>query len=334
MNDLTLTTRLYSGQGLGNQLWVYAAVRSVCEKLQYNFVLEDFDQFKGKAFLDIDSHVNHGDSNIRPEIDGLSTYYEKRYFDKQMKLFTTSFDENVLKIDRSSRLEGYFQSEQYFFGDLEKLRKYIRLSKSLISKHALDADVCVLNIRGGEYKRFKDLILPKSYWLQAMDHMRNYFGVEKFIVVTDDSPYARYLFPGLEVVSGDVGACYASLYSAKNVVVSNSSFAYFPIKTGLQSPNVIAPQYWARPENGYQRWANPANLYQDWLWQAKDGDLLTYADCLPQIDQTEKFYQENGYVPCSPEDIIGARSFREWIPQPIRIQVKKILSKVFPGSIG
>jgi hypothetical protein len=334
MNDLTLTTRLHSGQGLGNQLWVYAAVRSICEKLQCNFVLEDLDQFKGKAFLDIDAHVHHGDSNLKSAIHELSTYYEKRYFDKQMKLFTTSFDENVLKIDRSSRLEGYFQSEQYFFGDLEKLRQYMRLSASLISKHALDADICVLNIRGGEYKRFKDLILPKSYWLQAMDHMRNHFGVEKFIVVTDDSPYARYLFPKLEVVSGDVGTCYASLYNAKNVVVSNSSFAYFPIKTGLQSPNVIAPQYWARPENSYQRWANPANLYQDWLWQTQDGGLLTYSDCLPQIAQTENFYQENGYVPCSPEEIIGTRSLREWIPRPIRTQVKKILSKVFPGSIG
>lgn len=333
MNTLNLTTKLYSGQGLGNQLWVYSAVRSICEQLQCNFILEDYEQFKGKEFLDIDPFVL-GEKAQEEYLKELPTYYEKRYFDKQMEFFSTSFDSDVLSLKQSSRLEGYFQSEKYFFGDLEKLRKYVRLREPFASKNILPNNVCVLNIRGGEYKRFKDLILPKSYWLNGMDHMRNLFGVDRFIVVTDDGPYARFLFPELEVIYGNVGECYSTLYGAKNIVVSNSSFAYFPIKTSLKNPNVIAPQYWARPGNVYKRWANPANLYQDWSWQAMDGSLLTYSECLPEVSETESFYQKNNYSICSPKDIRRARNLRVLIPVPLRKLVKRMLSKIFPGNFG
>ena len=104
-------------------------------------------------------------------------------------------------------------------------------------------DICILNIRGGEYKRHKSLVVPISYWEGAIENFKTKFNIKKFIIVTDDYKYAKSLFPNLEVISGDVGACYAAIYNCKNIIVSNSSFSYFPCKTGLKK-NVIAPMFW------------------------------------------------------------------------------------------
>jgi len=49
-----ILTELYDGQGLGNQLWVYAACRSIAEKLQMPHKILSPDKFKGNSFLDID----------------------------------------------------------------------------------------------------------------------------------------------------------------------------------------------------------------------------------------------------------------------------------------
>ena len=39
-----------NGQGLGNQLWLFAVAKSVSEKLVQDLFIEDFEKFKGKDF--------------------------------------------------------------------------------------------------------------------------------------------------------------------------------------------------------------------------------------------------------------------------------------------
>ena len=41
------------GQGLGNQLWNYVTLRSICKKLDYGYKIINPENFKGKTFLDI-----------------------------------------------------------------------------------------------------------------------------------------------------------------------------------------------------------------------------------------------------------------------------------------
>ena len=41
------------GQGLGNQLWNYVALRAITEKLGFNFKIINPHKFKGKEFIDI-----------------------------------------------------------------------------------------------------------------------------------------------------------------------------------------------------------------------------------------------------------------------------------------
>lgn len=330
-----LSTELLHGQGLGNQLWAYAATRSVSEYLGFGFILKGFDRFKGSEFLSLSEH-----EGISPEEIALAcnssypTYHERQYYDPELKLFSTYLDDQVLQLSSSYDLKGYFQSEGYFFGDTHKLRSYFTIHSNILKKNAISQDICVLNLRGGEYKRFRDLILPPSYWSAAQKNIMELYDVNKFVVVTDDYRYAKALFPGCEVISGNVGDCYAVLNNAKYVVASNSSFSYFPIKTNLNSPVVIAPQYWSRFSNSYGRWAAPANLYSDWLWQDADGKILDMSACEKCVQDTIKYYQSHYSISCSPSQLKQDFDWKKFIPKSLRRIAKLVLSYSFPTRIG
>ena len=44
-------------------------------------------------------------------------------------------------------------------------------------------------------------------------------------------------FSQIEIISDDIEKCYATIYNCSNIIVSNSSFAYFPCKTGTPKGN-------------------------------------------------------------------------------------------------
>lgn len=329
-----ITTELYEGQGLGNQLWVYAAGRSIAEYLGVGFALQGIDRFKGHEFLEIDPLVNVTVEEQQLIKDcTIPRFYEKCYYDGDLKYVSSSFDEAVSQINGPAILEGLFQSERYFFGNLEKLKSYIRLKPDWINKVAVPDDTCIINVRGGEYKRHKNFILPMSYWEQAIRNVREQTGVERFLVVTDDVKYARAIFPQYEVLRGGVGDCYVALKNAKHLILSNSSFSYFPTKTSGDKKYVIAPMYWARFGNTYKRWASPANLYESWLWQDKSGVLHSYQDCKAECDATERYYQSHYFMRTTPEQLRN-KGLRHFVPLIIRKFAKRLLSVAFPTKFG
>ena len=330
-----IVTKFYEGQGLGNQLWVYAAARSIANELHMPFALLGKEQFKGKDFLKIKSTIGI-DEDQAHELTGLgeiNNFHEKRFYDPQLDHFSSAYDARVMSVSGITQLNGLFQSEKYFYEDLVKLKHYFSLEMSLLDRNKIPEEVGVINLRGGEYKRHKSLILPKSYWDDAIKNLRNLTGVTKFLVVTDDVPYAHALFPKFEVLRGGVGDCYASLFNAQNLILSNSSFAYFPVKTGGNAKTVIAPRYWSRFSNAEKRWASIANCYEDWLWQDINGGLSSYDECLFESEKTLRFYESN-YCICTLESELLKKPLRSIIPKSIRRMIKKGLGLFFPRWIG
>lgn len=325
-----ISTEFYDGQGLGNQLWAYVSARSIAEQLNADFVLYGHERFKGADFLDIGFS---DEQLLNKDISHFDVFHEVRYYDTNLNCLVSSFDSRVNDILRPTKLEGLFQSEQYLFGDLEKLNRYLKLKPKY--KYAIDIpdDTCILNVRGGEYKRHKNLILPMSYWDNAIKNMQNISGVKNFLVVTDDVKYAKLLFPKYEVLNGGIADCYLALNNAKHVIVSNSSFSYFPLKTNKNGPVVIAPKYWGRFGNNFNRWASPANLYTSWLWQDHLGNLNSYDDCLEENISNDLYYKNNFFIFVSPE-FASQRSLRDYFPASFRAKIKKILSYLFPRYYG
>lgn len=330
-----IIAELYDGQGLGNQLWVYAVPRSIAEQLNAPFVLLGAERFKGKGFLHIASEVGISQA----EADELRTnarwkcFHEALYYDRELDYISSGYDSRVLTLSGVNKLDGLFQSEKYFFGDLERPKQYFILDDAVKARNLVSDDTCIINLRGGEYKRHKNFILPESYWKTAIENMKRMVDVRKFLVVTDDVRYARAMFPGYEVLEGGIGDCYASIYNAKYLILSNSSFAYFPVKTGGNSRLVIAPKYWARYGNPYRRWASTANLYDSWLWQTPDGRLSTYEECLPECEATVAEYDAKYFVRTTLEQIQKS-GIRRFVPASLRREAKRALSLVFPRHFG
>jgi len=331
---LIITTKFYKGQGLGNQLWVYAVGRSIAEYLGFGFIQQNMESFKGKDFLDIDDIVNVDLKYLNSiNLDSLQTFHEARYFDQDLNVTSSGFDERVKDIKNSVCLEGLYQSEKYFFGHLEKISNYIRIKNDFLKYEKMPNDVCIINLRGGEYKRHANLILPMEYWNNAIKNMKINMNIVKFIVVTDDKRYARAIFPEYEVLDGGVAECYLALKSAKYLILSNSSFSYFPTKTNNNTPYVIAPMYWARPFNSLKRWASPANLYEDWMWQDITGVLYEYKTLIKESESTELYYK-NSYYLRSEVDISSQKTLLSYVPKKFKSKIKKIFSLINPKKYG
>ena len=331
---MIISTSFYPGQGLGNQLWVYAVCRSIAARLGAPFKIHDVENFKGSKFLSIKCKTSTLNGQLASSASAVcSAFHERLYYDPDLKYFASGYDERVELIQSSVRIEGLFQDERYFFGQENALREWIDLTPIWREKASTYSDVCVLNIRGGEYKRHRNLILPVEYWRSAMRNIVRSTGVDDFLIVTDDRAYAKALLPGLPVLEGGVADCYAALYGAQCLVVSNSSFSYFPIKTRLDCPFVIAPYRWSRPGNTYERWASPANLYEGWEWQDVDGKIYDYSDCVSVRDKTLAYYQSNYYVNV-PFGHSHQKTKINLLPSGLKSSIKYVLSRLFPLHCG
>ena len=322
-----------NGQGLGNQLWMFAAAKSISEKLNIELNIFEFSKFKGRDFLILDNKNNYDNSIKEYKFsENIEIFNERFFYDKDLQYIASDYDERVLEIKNNIILEGLFQSENYFFGNLKKLQRYVKLKKNIKNENKIDENVCLLNIRGGEYKRHKNFILPQSYWLNAIENYKKKFFINKFMIVTDDYIYAKKLFPKLEVIHGDIGRCYASLFNSSNLILSNSTFSYFPCKTGV-SKRVIAPLYWARPSNKLKRWASPCNIYEGWMWQDQKSNLFSYDECLKIAKKTSEYYKKQYTVLIKPQDVPNNNIFK-FLPKNIKIIIKRLLSFFLPKHFG
>jgi len=319
------------GQGLGNQLWLFAVAKSLSEKLNQNLFIEDFNKFKGKDFLVLDYKPVQNE-NINRNRTTFKLFSERIYYDYELNYIVSSFDENILKISGNTILEGIFQSEKYFFGDINKLKRYIKPNKSTLEANKIDQDICILNIRGGEYKKHKNFTLTKNYWANAIQNFKKIYKVYKFAIVTDDFKYSKFMFPELDIIHSDISKCYSTIYNCKHIIVSNSSFSYFPCKTGIKK-NVLAPMYWARPIKNKGRWISPGNIYQDWNWQDNKGSIHSYNECLKIAKISDDFYRKEYKVLISKKDL-PSKGKLNFLPEFIKKFLKKILSNIFPQHFG
>lgn len=328
MVDPVIETRLYPGQGLGNQLWVIAAARGIAIETNRAHVISELKHYKGAGIFDLESAA-------QSILDaGLVTpFRETHYYDHQLGYHASWYDLGVENLPLRVRLEGLFQSERYFFGRLKKLRDWLRPTEEVQRQAPQYSDVIVLNLRGGEYKRHKKLILPKSYWDTSLGLLKEYTGLQNVLVVTDDRDYAKALLPDLDVLHGGILECVAALHGAGALAVSNSSFSYFPIKTRPDTPLVIAPAFWSRYNNPHGRWASPANVYQDWTWLQPDGTLLSYEEAHAMANQTGAYYEQTYTTRTDPTLNLGLSSFAK-VPAWLKLPVKKIARKFIPTKIG
>lgn len=300
-----IITELYDGQGLGNQLWCYTVTRLIAEKNGYDFGIMSTNKFKGKEFINLDfgkTVINGSGPEGGPPTslpDGIVNYYKENLVRHQFSgLDISPKDDNLIAIPDNTKIDGTMQSFEYVKNDRDKIVSYFKTSyPTEILKY--DDNVCIIHIRGGDFRN-SSAMLYSSYYTNAMNYFREKNKDIVFYIVTDDVNTARQILPSVEIIGssvtnstdankashhlgGPIWLDYAILNNAKNIIISASSFSWWPVWTNQNNPNVIAPKYWAAHKLNAGYWSCGESLVDRWNYIDVNGVVSDYETCKKEI---------------------------------------------------
>ena len=296
-------TEFMKGQGLGNQLFCYVSTRCIAKELGYDFGTAGQGQLavnihskKGMYFMDMDLGIS---------IDNTEKFHkyheaEKRLFikncahDMSTGCYVAGADSNIYSITDDTLIYGNLQAERYFGSYKEDIKEWLRVKPEYNSYEFTKDNLCIMNVRGGEYVDNRSLFLKRKYWLDAMKNMRNIKQDMEFIIVTDDVGAARKLLPEVKAYHFDLDKDYVTIKNAKYLILSNSSFGFFPAFTSETVEKIIAPKYWARHNVSDGYWASEQNIYSEFNYQDRKGHLYTAKECLEDLELYKK--DKNAYL--------------------------------------
>lgn len=273
-----LVNEMWNGSGLGNQLACYVTTRCIALDNNYAFGIAHPERFKGAGFL---KNVQFGNPVVggytpvegKPPIslpEGILNYYTEKQVLLPNGCNVTPYDPDLLKVPDNTKIDGLMQGEDYFKKHKEEIQQWLKVD--LID---LPENLCIINFRGGEYIGLDEVFLTKKYWDDAVSNMRRIRDNIKFRVVTDDPVTARRFFNPDIPITHNIADDYILIQSARYLILSNSSFAFFPAWLNTNCLYCIAPKYWSRHNvsNGY--WSLDQNYTAGWLYQDRDGNLST-----------------------------------------------------------
>jgi hypothetical protein len=218
---------------LGNQMFQYAITRLIAEKKGYNFYFPKEKNGNGQNisdYFDLDTGV----------VDGTIRYnYEENP--------NQNYDPNLFNVYDFTLISGFFQTEKYFLGYEEKLKEWFKINKTnevenILNKYPTD-EYCYIHFRGGDYKDMPNWLLPKKYYEDAINKMKEINSTLKFLVITDDVELASQFFNDFEIMSNDMMVDFSLLYYAKFCIIPNSSFSWWAAWLS-DKEKTIAPLGW------------------------------------------------------------------------------------------
>lgn len=273
-----ITTTLYEGSGLSNQIWNYSVLRSIALKNNYEWGIHTPTGFKGQSFLELD---------FGSKIEDIKAFdtYEERVIRNSYGKDISPHDPYMLNIPDGVHISGCMQSVKYFTGIEDVVKSWIKIRQPYMPS---SDNVCVIHLRGGDFLSAGNTLLPRQYYQSAMSWMLKKNSDMLFFVVTDDIEFADYYLPGIRVigssifrqrdesqanhhVGGDVGTDFRILASSRNLIISNSSFSWWATYINPYSPSVIAPWGWAAYNYPDDFWSTAEIKVDQWAYLHKDG---------------------------------------------------------------
>lgn len=256
----------HEGSGLGDQLFRYITVRTLAETKGYEWGMIGGENFKGKGFLEI-AYTSRGNQfgGVLPP-DNVPTWMEKDVRDQNGNDIR-SYDPEINFVQDDTIIDGSFEDYRYWGHNLHTIDSWLR-----VEPLELNPNTCVISHRGGEYKLYKDLYLPDSYWRYAVLKMWEINPSMTFVVQSDDTEEAKRIFPNFEIIENppighslheNMGLNWRYIRYAPYLIVGNSAFSIIP---SLLSPAKIiyAPKYHAGYNVGI--WKRPACYYDRYTY--------------------------------------------------------------------
>lgn len=290
-------TELMAGQGLGNQLFCYVTTRCIAMNNNFAFsilgsetVANNMHSSCGMYFMDLDYGVPATKEDFQ------QIYYEKedRLFlgnsrhDLTHGCYVTGVDEKLFSPADGTLLYGNMQDEKYFYAYKDEICKWLKVKDEYDCLEYSKENLCILHLRCSDYLDCPELYLRKKYWIDGMKNMRKINPNMEFMIITNDVKEASRILPGIPAYNFDLAKDYSIIKNAKYLLLSNSSFAYFPALTSTTVKYILAPKYWARHNvsNGY--WASEQNIYRGWHYQDRYGKVFSYEECQEELEVYKK----------------------------------------------
>lgn len=292
-------TEFIKGQGLGNQLFCYVTARAIAEELGYGFGCAGVEHFavnihsdKGMYFMDIDL----GHEISKEEKSGFGRYEEKevRLFtgnskhDLEHGCYVAGEDASIHSVPDNTLLYGNLQAESYFIKYRDRLKDWLKIKEEYDSYGLCRENLCIINMRGGEYTDAPELYLGRRYWKNGIKRMKELRPDMEFVIVTEDVRAAQRLLPGIPVYHFDLAGDYAAIKNARYLLLSNSSFACIPAYASETLRFAIAPKYWARHNVSDGYWASEQNIYSLFHYMDRTGRLFTAEECRTELAEYKK----------------------------------------------
>lgn len=341
-----VATELYAGQGLGNQLWAYAVTRSIAQQRGLDFAILGRERFKGSAIFDIDfgeslpefKRSREGKSpNGLPA--GLRFYKrERRVTSHESGVDVSGPDDQLFRVPANTLLDGTFQAYKYLENVQGLVHDWIRIPSGL---EPLDSNTCVIHVRAGDFRNVPHASLGRSYYENAIESMVKMQGVDRFICVSDQPQVATELLPdSVQVISDDrvadplkarhhfggrVEDDFGMLLRARNMIISNSSFAWWAAFLNSNEAFVIAPKFWSNHMGTSDEWSTSGILTPGFTYLDRDSNLLTFEEC--QEEMALHADPENRVVESGDcQDFLKQRGIdriREWMRVPYHMLARK-----------
>ncbi|MEG1847569.1 MAG: glycosyl transferase [Lachnospiraceae bacterium] len=296
-----LGTELLQGQGLGNQLFCYVTTRCIALEHGYEFsilgretVANNIHSQCGLYFMDLD----FGISSTKEDYKRIYQEREDRLYlgnskhDLTHGCYVTGTDHALLEIEDNVLIAGNMQAEDYYFKYKARIKQWLQVKPEYDCYEYSKEDLCILHLRCTDYMDSPELFLRRRYWMDGMRNMKKIHPSMRFMIVTNDTKEAEKLIPGVKAYNFNLAKDYAIIKNARYLLLSNSSFTYFPTFTSDIEQYIIAPKYWARHNvsNGY--WASEQNIYQGFHYQDRSGALYTAQQCREELEQ---YKQHSGF---------------------------------------
>jgi hypothetical protein len=241
---------------LGNQMFQYAALRSISKKFGYDYFLPPKENFQTDK-----RHLNLIDCfKLNNE--------DRKYVDLyKIKIDTLAFDENIFnKCPDNIDIDAYFQDVKYFENNSDEIKEaftfnkeYSDVGNNYFYSAFPNEEVISLHIRRGDYLNFSHHpTQPIEYYAKALKFFNKNL---KVLVFTDDIQWARQqdLFKSerfffSENNNGGVDMYMQTLCSYH--IIANSTFSWWGAWLA-NSKMVVKPKKWFGP---------PLDNYNDFLF--------------------------------------------------------------------
>lgn len=260
--------------GLGNQLFQYAAGRSLSLKLGVDLEL-DITWFLGNPdrsyaldVFSINAKIYSGPIFIPKWVKKLECRLVRKWGNRRLgaPIFREShfhFDEAFSGIEQPVYLEGYWQSERYFSRYREVIAADLALKVTtsnlfkLLSNQIKSSNSICIHIRRGDYVTNPIAfqahgICPLDYIYRGVNHVAANLVHPHCFIFSDDPEWVRDHFaldlPFTVVDIAESNEAYLDLVlmaQCKHFVIANSSFSWWAAwLSENQSKHIVAPKKW------------------------------------------------------------------------------------------